>query len=162
MRATILVSLMLLFATSLSAQQYLYIQKGNEVPHARIGVNERVQFKTREGDDWIKGLVQNIGNESITVGRVTYPFSEIVTFRRRNSFLYTVGTAGLGGGAFFTGIFLVNGLINDSSPIITERQMAVGASLMAAGAIVQWFSKKTYKLEKGWHWKVIDLEQDLE
>ena len=160
MRIT-LSTLLLMLAGTMFGQQYLYLQKDNDIPHTRLELKDRVKFKTADTADWTAGILHEITSESITVGGVTYPLKEIVAFRTRNSLVYTLGSAGVAGGALFTGIFLVNGLINSDSPVITNKQIILGASLVSAGFLVRWLSRKTFEKEDGWKWNVIDLEKDF-
>lgn len=154
-------ALLLLICFGLNAQQYLYLQKGNDVPHTRLSLQDKVTFKTEGSDAWTKGPLQEITAESITVGGVSYPLKEIVAFRTNNDLVYFLGTAGIAGGLLFSGIILVNGLIAGSSPIISGNQVILGSSLVAGGFLVRWLSRKTYQKEKGWQWNVIDLEKDF-
>ncbi len=157
----ILLSALFALTTSLFSQQYLYLQKGNEVPHTRIGLKERVKFKTVDSEEWVEGILQEITDESITVGRFTYPLDQILSFRTRNSFVYLLGTAGVAGGTLFTSIFILNGIINNET-LLTENQAILGASLITAGFIVRLLARKTFHKDQGWHWKVIDLDKDFE
>ncbi len=152
----------LLFITSiLFSQQYIYLQKGNEVPHTRIALKDKVKFKTQESERWIEGILHEITAESITVGQATYLISNISAFRTRNGFVHLLGTAGVAGGTLFTGIFILNGLINNET-LLTENQAILGASLVSAGFIVRLLARKTYNKTDGWNWKVIDLDKDFD
>lgn len=157
----IFLSALLAFCSVLFGQQYLYLQKGNEVPHTRLALKDRVKFKTMESDEWVEGILQQITSESITVGRSTYLLDEISSFRTQNNLVHLLGTAGLAGGTLFTGIFIVNALINNET-LLTENQAILGASLVTAGFIVRLLARKTYNKEDSWNWKVIDLDKDFE
>ncbi len=154
--------LLLLLAGSVYGQQYLYLQKGNDVPHTRLSLKDHVKFKTSDSTGWTSGILQSITTESITVGGVTYPLEEIKAFRTRNSLGYTIGSAAAAGGVFFSAIIMANGLISGERPIITNNQIILGAGLLTSGLLTRWLSLKTYNREDGWHWKVIDLEKDFE
>lgn len=152
---------MLLFGTSLYSQQYLYLQKGNEVPYKRLSLKDPVKIKTAEGDHWISGFLEEITSESINVGGVVYPYKEIVAFRTYSDLMRISGTALAAGGVLLTGIVVVNNLINNEGLTISKGEGIVAASMLGSGLILRWASRKTYKKEDGWKWNVIDLNKDF-
>lgn len=157
----LILSALLAFNLSLFGQQYLYLQKGNEVPHTRLALKDIVKFKTADSEEWVEGILQEITAESITVGRGTYPLDQITSFRTRNNFVHLLGTAGVAGGTLFTSIFILNGLINNET-LLTENQAILGASLVTAGFIVRLLARKSFHKKDGWNWRVIDLDKDFE
>lgn len=152
----------LLFTLCASAQQYLYIKKGNEFPVMRYGINDKVKFRTDEEMPWVSGTIREIGADFIRINNVVYPLESIQAFRQRGELLTITGTALWGGGVLFTGIALFNGVINRDQPVIKGSQLAWAGGLVVAGLGLTALGKKDYKQSDGWQWVSIDLSRDLE
>jgi hypothetical protein len=147
------------FGFQVQAQQYLYLVKKGETPYKRLGISDALKIKTAEDGEWVSGRISAISAESITLGKVTYAFSEIEAMRTYNSLMRTSGyTLGIGG-VMFTGIALFNRAANGDTPLLYPGQIVTGAVLLGSGYILYLCSRKTYKKEDGWQYKVIDLEQ---
>ncbi len=155
----VLVVITFLCCLQSSGQQYLYLVKKGDTPYKRLGINEPLYIKTTEDGAWVKGLIKEISTESITVGKVTYPFSEIEAMRTYSSLLKTTGYALGIGGVMFTGIAAFNATINNERPILYPVQIVTGVLLLSGGYIAYLSSRKTYKKDKGWQYKVIDLNE---
>jgi hypothetical protein len=153
--------LLLVCTTSAWSQQYLYLQKGNEIPHTRLELKDKVKFKTTEDGEWLEGILHEIAAERVTVGNATYLLEDITAFRTRNNFVHLLGTTAVAGGTLFTGIFILNGLINGET-LLTKNQAILGASLATSGFLVRLLARKTYNRADGWHWEVINLDKDFE
>ncbi len=154
--------LFICLAVSLSgkAQQYIYLVKKGNTPYKRLGISDPIRIKTYEGGKWIEGRISNISTKSITLGRVSYPISEIEAMRTYSSLMKTGGyTLGVGG-IFFTGIALFNRAINEDRPLLYPGQIITGGALVGTGYLLYLFSRKTYKVENGWQFKVIDLNEE--
>lgn len=143
----------------LTAQQYLYIKQGNEFPEKRYGVSDGVRFRTEEKGPWVNGIIREIGKDYLQVNNVVYPLDAIVAFRSNGELLTIGGTALWAGGILFTGIALVNGVINGDQPIIRGSQLVWGGGLVAAGFGMMALGQKTYHKKNGWEWVTIDLNQ---
>lgn len=144
-----------------SGQKYLYIKKGNEFPKERIGLNERVHFKTAESDGFIKGILNDVTPVAITVNGKIYELADVVAFRTRNEIMTVSGTALAGGALLFTTLGLINRATSSYKGGLTSGQWITAASFFGGGLILRWAGKRTYKVEKGWRWEVIDLNQSL-
>ncbi|WP_417608757.1 hypothetical protein [Owenweeksia hongkongensis] len=145
----------------LSAQKYLYIKKGNEFPKERIGLNERVTFKTSESTKFTKGILNDVTPTAITVNGKTYELTDVIAFRTRNEIMTVTGTALAGGALLFTTLGLINRATSSYEGGLTNGQWITAASFFGGGLLLRWAGKRTFKTEKGWHWEVIDLNQSL-
>ncbi len=144
-----------------SAQKYLYIKKGNEFPKERIALYDRVQFKTSESTNFIKGILNDVSPTTITVNGRIYELSDVVSFRTRNEIMTVTGTALAGGALLFTTLGLLNRATSSYEGGLTSAQWITAASFFGGGLILRWAGKRTFKTEKGWRWEVIDLNQTL-
>lgn len=153
----ILSLLLALGAMTLSAQKYLYIKKGNQVPSERIGLYSRVVFKTTESTKFMKGIMNDVTPSSITINNKTYALSDIEAFRSRNELLTIGGTALAGGALLYTALGLANRLGGYDDGGFTSGQWITVTSLFGGGLIMRWAGRRTYKSDKGWKWEVIDL-----
>ena len=63
-------------STLVSAQQYLYIKKKGEMPAERLSVHDVIKLRTENGDDWIKGRIQAIAKESLTLNDQVFSLSK--------------------------------------------------------------------------------------
>ncbi len=162
MRKCFLVLIIILTSTNLWSQQFIYIKKGNEFPVTRYGLNDKIQFRTSEELPWVSGVIREIGPDFLRVGNVVYPLEAIVAFRTRKELLTISGKALWGGGVLFTGLALINGVINRDSPVIRSSQLVWGGGLVLAGLGLVALGKKDYYREEGWQWVVIDLNQTEE
>ncbi len=143
------------------AQQYLYLQKGNNVPHARFGLNDRVQFKTKENKGWIKGFLYGVTDKTITVGNRVYLLDEIDSFKTVNSIGETIGWGAIAAGVLYVVIVVANSGISSEASGLTENEAWVSGALVASGIGIRLISRKTYRSAKGWKWKVIDFEKNF-
>ena len=157
MKHYVLVLVLIFTCQSVMAQQYLYIKKGNEFPVKRYGIMDKVKFKTGEDLPWVSGVIREIGKDFVRINNVVYPFESILAFRSRGELLTITGTALWGGGLFFTGLVLINGVINNDQPIIKESQLLWGGGLVLAGLGLTALAKKDYYTTDGWQWVVVDL-----
>lgn len=153
----LLSALLLLGAFSLPAQKYIYLKKGNDVPAMRIGINERVVFKTAESTKFMKGIMNDVTPSSITINYKTYALEDIEAFRGRNELLTIGGTALAGGALLYTSLGLINRLGSYDDGGFTSSQWITITSIFGAGLIMRWAGKRTYKKDKGWIWQVIDF-----
>ncbi len=147
-------------STLASAQQYLYIKRQGEMPAERLGLYDVVKIRTTDGESWVKGSVQNIALESITVGGQIYPLKNVEGLRTYNDLVKITGTAIWGAGALFTSIAFVNRLANGDRPLLFPGQIAFGAGMLAGGALVSWLARRTYRTSNGYYFEVIDLSQN--
>lgn len=162
MKNSLLLGLLLIAMNQIWGQQFIYIKQGNEFPVLRYGLYDQVKFKTAEDLPWITGVIREISAEYVQIGNVTYPLEAIIAFRSRNELLTIGGTALWGGGVFFTGLALINGVINNDQPIIKNSQLLWGGGLVLAGLGMTALGKKDYNWSDGWRWVVVDLNQKLE
>lgn len=149
--------MMLFCGANAYSQQYLYIKKKGEMPKERIAINQRITFKIRGEKEWISGFMKELNGNSIRVNDRLFYFSNIEGIRTYNSLLKTFGSAFWVGGAFFTSIAAVNSIINDERPILSNRQIGLGAGLGLLGIVVTRISRKTFLKEEGYSFEVIDL-----
>lgn len=155
-----LIMLAFIFYSGLAfSQQYLYIKKPGEIPKERIGLNERIHIKIKNHDEWISGILKEIKGNSIKVNDRLFYFSNLEGIRTYNSFVKTLGTGLWAGGTLFSSIAIVNNLINDERPLLTNGQIVWGAGFGALGVIVSRLSRKTYWLDKGYKFEIIDLDE---
>ena len=158
----ILLLVLLSICLNVKGQQFLYIKKGNEFPVLRYAVSDRVKFRTAADLPWVSGIIREIGKDFIRINNVVYPLESIAAFRNRNELLTIGGTALWGGGVFFTGLALINGVINNDQPVIKSSQLVWGGGLVIAGLGMMALGKKDYYREDGWNWVSIDLSKDLD
>jgi hypothetical protein len=159
MRSALLLIVLMLPILGFS-QQYLYLVKKGNTPHKRLGIHDPLQIKTSEDGNWIKGHINSISEKSITLGNRTYPFSEIEAMRTYNGLVRTTGYAIGLGGIMFTGIAAFNRGVNGDQPLLFPVQIVTGAVLLGSGYVVYLLSRKTYKKEDDWQFKVIDLNDE--
>jgi hypothetical protein len=141
-------------------QSFLYVMKRGEVPAERLNLGVKVAIKVAEEKDFIKGNIGLITADRIQVGKRTVLLSSVTDLRPYNELLSLVGYALAGGGAMFTGIFAVNSTINSERPILRNSQVVTGVSLIGSGLALIYLGRNTYKTEKGWYFKVIDLNEN--
>tara|TARA_Y100000588_G_scaffold378300_1_gene458566 strand:- start:411 stop:884 length:474 start_codon:yes stop_codon:yes gene_type:complete len=146
-------------STLVSAQQYLYIKKKGEMPAERLSVHDVIKLRTENGDDWIKGRIQAIAKESLTLNDQVFPYQNIEGIRTYNSLVKVTGTAIWGAGVFFSSIAFINRLANGDAPLLRTGQIIFGTSMVAGGALVSWMARSTYRTSKGYYFEVIDLNE---
>lgn len=162
MKRFLLVALLLVIFDQVWAQQFIYIKQGNEFPAIRYGIMDHVKFRTAEDQPWVTGMIREIGPEFVRIGNVIYPLDAIIAFRSRNELLAIGGTALWGGGVFFTGLALINGIINNDQPVIKNSQLIWGGGLVVVGLGMMALSKKDYYSSDGWNWVVVDFNKVTE
>lgn len=140
-------------------QTFLYVMKKGEVPAERLNLGDKVAIKVAEEEDYIKGNIRLITAERIQVGKRTVLLSSVTKLRTSSELLSLAGYALAGGGAMFTGVFAINSTINNERPILRDSQVVTGAGLIGSGLALIYLGRKTYRTEKGWYFKVIDLNE---
>lgn len=147
-----------LWVNLLCGQQYLYIQKQGKVPYKRLAVNDVLSLRTQDSKDWVEGKVTGISGKSVVINDVAYTLSDIEAMRTFNPLMKIGGTSLMAGGVLFSGLAVVNRLGSGDRPLLRNGQIITSAALLGTGGLLRWTSRKTYKKDKGWSFKVIDLE----
>ncbi|MDZ7846386.1 MAG: hypothetical protein U5L96_06280 [Owenweeksia sp.] len=156
---TLLLGILICCSMGLMAQQYLYIKKGNEFPDKKYGLKERITFKTDSAAQWSEGLIDEVSGKYIVISGVQYSLEAITAVRSERQLLKIAGTALWAGGLLFTGIAIINGVINNDAPLVRNSQLAWGGGLVVAGIVMDLLSRKTYRADAGWNWVTIDLQK---
>ncbi len=139
-------------------QQYLYVQRNNEVPDRRFELYEDLSIYTIGAEDWMKGKITAISSEYLEIEGVKYALADIEAIRVSHDLWYVMGSGMLAGGILFPAVAGFNQAINGANPFLTAAQATTGAILISAGLLTRWLSRSTYRRNKGWHWKVIDFQ----
>jgi len=146
-------------SVNLLGQQFLYIKKEHAPPVYRLTLNEVLQFKTADSDNFVEGRVTHISTEHLGLNEVLYSLEDIVVIRRYQQFTKAAGT-GLGAaGLLYPVLASVNQVINFRRPLLTDGQAIASASMLGSGLILRWMSRKTYRKEDGYIWEVIDFQK---
>lgn len=151
-----------LVASGLTAQTnpaYLYIMRKGEVPAQRLTVGDVISVKQTE-TDWYKNSITAIDTDRIQVGNRTYFLSEIEAMRTYNELGRIFGQAMMQGSLLIAGIGVFNGLVNEDDPVVYPRFLYWMGGIFTGGAILNWLSRKTYKVEKNWYFEVIDFNSN--
>lgn len=144
--------------TDLSAQQYIYLQKKGNVPYKRLTLYDDLKILPKDSDDWIKGKINFIAQESLEINGTRILYSDIQKLKTYSSTLKLTGAAlGIAGGGYaFLSTF--NSAINGESTLIYSNEVITSSILLAGGLIMYFSSGKTYDIDKGWELRIIDTE----
>jgi len=153
--------LLITVGINLPAQQYLYLKQTGEIPYKRLKVNDPIKIRVAKSPEWISGKITSIETSVIEINKTAYKLASIEAVRTYNEMLKLSGSTFLVGGVLFTGIVLINGLINSDSPLIRQGQVVFGSAMVSGGLLVRWLSRKTYHKSKGWQFEVIDLDKEF-
>ncbi len=142
-----------------SAQAYLYLEKENDLPERRWKQGEKIDLLLMNGDEevWRQGYFQGGDSLGLILGTRYYPFSEIHAVSYSRGVLPIVSKSLLAGATLFTGIALVNGLINNDSPVIRESQIWWGLGIFGAGFLLDQFAYAKRYMVDGYHFKIINI-----
>ena len=117
-------------------------------------IGDKVKIKTVNGES-AKGYVLSITPEGMQVGPLSVGFNELSYIRTYDSFTKGAGKSLEYGAVFFGGIILVNAIITNASPFLTQGELIFISSFLAAGIILELLAQRTYRLDKNWKTEVI-------
>lgn len=117
----------------ISNAQYLVVKKPGKVDSEKYFAGDEIELKIRGADWWLKDEIQYVGDSAISVDSREIALTEIESVRIPLNFPRTLGGFMMSAGIFLTSIIVVNGVINDDSPVITQNQLILGTSLIAGG-----------------------------
>jgi hypothetical protein len=137
--------------TTVAQQQFLILKSKTSAKTHKLYINDLVQIKSLQGVK-VKGHIFAMSETAIQVGPESFDYAELEYIRTYNSFGKGVGKSLQYGSLFFGGIFLVNGLITGSSPVLTQANLVFVGVMAAAGIILELISQhkhllKNYRLE---------------
>ena len=151
-----LISLFLLAAVSLHAQQFLYVKKFRTSKRDRIERFDRLKVKAH--DSIFKGLLYQVGPDFIAVDDRVIMLDDIEWIRTIHPFWRGMGYSLKIGTALFSGIILVNGALNGWSPIFTQASIIALSSVFVAGLILDLIAIRTYRKSKGWIYEPLIMD----
>lgn len=160
MNKTLWTLALMAFSFAISAQSYLYLEKKGEVPDYRWKQGDGISVLLQNGEelDWREGYFNGGDSAGLVLGTRYYSYDQIKGIRYENGILPFLGTAAMYGAALFTGVFAVNGIINNDSPIIRQEQLFVGAGLLTIGFISKQFWYTERLMEDGYRLKIINTQ----
>lgn len=152
--------LLMCLAGSLSAQSDLYliyIMRDGEVPAERLRLGDYIAIHEAEAE-WFKGTITAINDEYVQVNNRSFSIKHIDGIRTYNQLGTLGGQALWKGGLLFASIAIVNGIINSDEPLVQPVFLYYTGGAAILGGILHWMSRKTYRLENNWYFKVIDYK----
>lgn len=160
MNKTLLTLVFTAFSLALSAQSYLYLEKKGEVPDYRWKQGDGISVLLLNGEElnWREGYFNGGDSAGIVIGTRYYTYDQIKGVRYENGLLPFFGTAAMYGAALFTGVFAINGIINNDRPVIRQEQLFVGAGLLAIGLISKQFWYTERLMEDEYRLKLINTQ----
>jgi hypothetical protein len=152
-------AIVLILSNNSYSQKFLAIDSPNGAKRYRFYKGDYIRFQTKDKLK-IKGHIGSIDTNYVMVSKVKYPLNTIRKFKidkkkygyRLAANLFTIaGTGSLGLG-------LLNGAINNDSPILNQNQLITSFSLLGLGITASLLNQKGLKIKEDWQLKVIDLD----
>ncbi len=152
----------LFVSLNLDAQQYLYLKKKGEVPAFRWEQGAPLELKVRNGEEefWLRGDFVRADSSSIVFGTKIIRKKDIVALRMDRGLMPFFGKAAMAGSTLFTGVILVNGLINNDRPIIRASTIYIGLGVFAGGFLLDYLGVRKFYMKDGWYFEHIDFNEE--
>lgn len=159
MHKLVLACLFIFASLSLSGQSYLYLEQEGATPDYRWEQGVKIDVLLKNGDEmvWRSGYFEGGDSAGIILGTRYISYEQIYGVRYERGLLPFLGTASMAAAGLFTGIFLVNGIINDDSPIIRPGQIGLGVGLFGLGLLSRPFWYKKRMMEDGYRLRIINI-----
>ncbi len=156
----LITGLLLFMLGSVSAQQYLIVQKNGKVKNFKYQTGDEIMLQIKNGDFNLKGEITKLSDTSLTIDSyLEIRYSNISKVLRPRAFLTRLSKLFfIRGGVAYVTIVGINGLINNDSPMIDEQTIAVSASMVAIGFVMKPFYIRKLDLTKNWHIKMINFD----
>lgn len=152
-------ALILLLPFMAFSQSYLYLERSGEVPDQRWKQGDKIEILLFNGEEevWKQGYFMGGDSSGLSLGTRFIEFNRIQGIRYANGIMPLLGKAALYGSFMFTGVFIVNGVINNDSPIIRPEPLITGGILLGLGLISKpyWYTER--RMEEGYRFKVINM-----
>jgi len=137
--------------STVAQQQFLILKSKTSAKTYKLYINDLVQVKSLKGVK-VKGHIFAMSETAVQVGPDSFEYADLEYIRTYNSFGRGIGKSLQYGSLFFGGIFLVNGLITGSSPVLTQANLVFVGVMAATGLILELISQhkhmlKDYRLE---------------
>lgn len=158
----LLTFLFLLVSALLPAQQYLILKKKGEVSPIRYQAGDEIRLLLENGPEeeyWLKGEITRFDSLNLWLESQQIPLNEIKAVRDYPGLLSLFGKAFMGGAVLFSGLSVVNGVLNNDPVLIQPSQAYWSLGFLGAGIIMHRLGTKTYRSEKGWYFQYYDLEK---
>lgn len=151
----------LLASLALDGQQYLYLKKKGEVPAYRWEQGAPLELKVRNGDEefWLAGDFVRADSNRIVFGTKIIRKQDIVAIKMDRGILPFLGNASMSGAVLFTGVILVNGIINNDKPIIRTTTVYISLGFLAGGYLMKYLGVRKYYMKDGWYFEHIDFNE---
>lgn len=143
-------------------QNHLILKKGykNQL-HFLIG--DEIRFTDVRSDVPIIGVIQEIGEDFITVNKTVYPIKEILTVvHRRQSFNYRAGGKTLQiAGPGLLAVGATNSLIQGTRPIWPTPTLIAAAVISLSGFLLPLLQDRVYRLGDQFVLRIVPSDPEL-
>lgn len=140
------------------SQEYLLIKSSEGKGIKRFEMNQDVGIRYTGAEEFVVGYMTETGDSSIIVNQVEIGLDEIEAIRIYRPFFRGIGVAQRYAAGGIIGLNLVNNAISGYRPLVSEEQGIWAASLFVTSYVWDYFSRRTYEMEDGWTYEVIQLE----
>ncbi len=139
-----------LFAHTAHSQNMLVLKKKHTAKMKTINMYDLLTIKLN-GKDPVKGTVSLITKDDILLDGDAFAYKDIEWIKTHSTFWKGMGRSLEIGGALFTVVFGLNGIIANASPIYTQGNIIFILSLVTVGVILEIISAKKHSFKKGWN-----------
>lgn len=150
---------LVLCAGSVSAQQYLVLEKAGTVRNFKYQVNDEIFLQLKREGAWITGRISELHDSSLVIDSyIDVKLSEIAVVRRSSSFISRLSKLFFirGGIAYFL-IVGTNRAINQEYPVVDQFTTIVSGSMILAGILLRPLISRDFELGQKWRLKVLDF-----
>lgn len=132
--------------SALAQQQILLLKSKTSAERQKLYINDLIQVKTLDGTK-VKGYIYAMNETGIQVGPESFDFAELEFIRIFNTFGKGVGKSLEYGALFFGGIFLINGLVTASAPVLTQGNLVFIGVMAGVGLVLELISQRKHVLK---------------
>lgn len=140
------------------SQEFLLIKSSEGKGIKRFDMNRDIGVRYAGTDNFVVGYLTETGDASLFINEVEVGLGEIDAIRIYKPFWKGLGVAQRYAAGGVLGLNLVNNAISGYRPLVSENQAWWAAGLFATSYVWDFFSRKTYEMEDGWSYEVIELE----
>ena len=159
-RISLIILLSIFFGISFS-QNIFILEKPGTIKNYKYYQNNQIKIKTHSSDTIIKGTITYIRDSSIIIDYANeiYLNDMALIYKKRWGFSFLQTLFFAAGGPYLL-ISMLNGLINDDSPIIPKETLIISGSLIVAGIALTPLTTRRCKIDnKKWRVKILDFTE---
>ncbi|HOY31531.1 MAG TPA: hypothetical protein PKW80_06600 [Bacteroidales bacterium] len=158
MKKLFLTGLCLFCLSLVFAQKVLILENLSIGKSFKFFTGDDIGIRVNDTTPKVSGKITEILDSSIIIAnRDAFDLKEIAVVYKQRRGIQIVSSSLMAFGTLYLGVDAVNNVIHGGHPVINADVAVISAAIVAAGGVLQLFSKRKCKISKEkWHLKIID------